>query len=411
MRWTIGWLLTASFLLAGVARAQEEQGPKVGDYAPDFEAKEWILDPGDEPPSLASLRGLVVVVVFWVSWHDGGEILMPYINEASNRVAGYGIMVVGLTDADARVTKPLLQSAKAFFPVGCRSKSASDYGFENGWGAVVIDPEGKIAYRGQPQDMNSWQSTFNEIFKKGKPTRTHPSEAKIVVRNLDNIRSAIAGGQYRQAIWDSGDCLRRAVLGDRLRSEVLETIDLMNLIGYDRLRKAEEQVELGQYKEAADTFRYVMRRFKGLDVAKDARKRADELSQESDKFKTEVNKYGDEDTAYKLLMQARELLRQRKIGDSWEKLDTVVRKYPNTEAAEHANGMLARMKQNDAVWGYVLDKQKEADGQTHLANARNLIKNGRTKEARALLQRVMEECAGTIWAEEAKREIIKLPGA
>src|SRR5262249_12484906 len=133
-----------------------------------------LVDAGDEVPSLASLRGLVVVVVFWVSWHDGGEIMMPYITEASNRFSGYGIMVVGMTDADLKSTKDIVRGAKFFGPVGCRSKTAKEYGFENGWGAVVIDPEGKIAFKGQPQEMNQWVQTFSQIFEKGKPTRTHP---------------------------------------------------------------------------------------------------------------------------------------------------------------------------------------------------------------------------------------------
>jgi hypothetical protein len=411
VRWTIALALVGSILWTGVARAQQqEQGPKVGEYAPDFEAKEWIIDEGDEVPSLAALRGMVVVVVFWVSWHDGGEVLMPYINEASSRFAGFGIMVVGLTDADAKVTKPLVHGAKAFWPVGCRSQSAKEYGFENGWGAVVIDPEGKIAYKGQPQEMNSWQQTFTEIFKKGKPTRTHPSEAKVVIRNFDAIRKNLASEQFRLAIRDTDDGLRRAVLGDKLRSEVLEAIDLMNLIGYDKLRKAEEQIENGQYKDAADAFRYVMRKFKGIEVAKDARKRVDELSKENDKFKEAINKYSDEDTAYKTLMEAREFVRQHKIGEAWERLDTIVKKYPNTEAAEHAQGMLDRMQKIDEVWGYVKDRQKAADGQSMLSNARNLIRGGKFKEARALLQRIMDECVGTIWAEEAKKEMINLPG-
>lgn len=399
-------------LLPGVAQAQQQdKGPKVGDYAPDIEAKEWILDAGDEVPSLSELRGLVVVLVFWVSWHDGASVVLPYINMYANNPGigtSGGIMTIGLTDADRKTTEPLVHLNKVFFPVGCGSKSAAEYGFEGGWGVVVIDTEGKIAFKGQPQDINSWMNQVQTILGKDPPTRTHPTEARVAIQQLKNAREFIRQSKYSDAARETRDALERSVLGDKLKAEALSMIDLMELLGYEKLRQVDALMDAKNYKEAAAVIRDVSRTFKGLQCSKDARKRHDTLLKESDGYKKAVENYASEDVAFKLFREARDLIKQKRIADAYLKLDEILTKHSASEVAEYAKGMVERMKAIPVAWQYVIDRQA-TEAADLLSQARSLNAQGRCSEAKALLQKVMDEYHDTTYAQEAKDELIKLP--
>ncbi|MBI5863860.1 MAG: hypothetical protein HZB38_05015 [Planctomycetes bacterium] len=415
--------MVRTFLISAIAMAvlcgtafgqqQNEKGAKVGQVAPDIEAKDWILAaPGDEVPSLVRLRGLVVVLVFWVSWHDGAEVLLPYVNMYANnpRVGTTGgIFTIGVTDADYATTEPLVRKKQLFFPVATGvKKAAEDYGFDSNWGVVVIDTEGKIAYKGQPQDMDAWLSQVVDQLKKSPPWRTHPTEARKVVRLLGDARDAIKGEKYATAATAAKEALERSVSGDRLRSEAMAMIDLLDLIGYERLSKVNAAVDAEEYVRAAEICRQVERRFRGLDVYLDAKRRAEALSKENDKFKLQWDQYTDESKAFAMYTDAREAVKQKRVGEAWELLSRIVNNYPNTEMAEHAQQMIDRMMKDPVVWGHVTDFQAKG-ARDFLAQAKNLKDAGRCKEAKALYERVMKEYNNSIYAEEAKNEIAKLP--
>jgi hypothetical protein len=407
----IALILLSTF--AGRALAQEgnDRGARVGDFAPDIEAKEWILNPGDEVPSLVELRGLVVVMVFWVSWHDGAEFVLPFVNMYANNPAigtSGGIVTIGVTDADYRTTEPLVRRKQIFFPVATGVKNAAEqYGFDTNWGVVVIDTEGKVAFKGQPQG-DGWLQQVSQQLQKSPPWRTHPTEARRVHRLLQDARKAIAEEKFSTAAAYVLDALEKAVTGDKLKSEAMGLIDLMDLIGYEKLRQIDGLIDTEDYKTAAEICRQVERRFRGLDVYKDAKKRAEALSKEYDKFKLEWDQYSDESKAFSIYLEARDALKQRRAGTCWELLNRIVTSYPNTEMAEKAQQMIDRMKANPTVWGHVTDHQAKG-ARDFLAQARSLLAAGRCKEAKELFQRVMKEFADSVYADEAKNEIAKLP--
>lgn len=391
---------------------QQDKGAKVGEYAPDIEAKEWILNPGDEVPSLAELRGLVVVLVFWTSFHDGGEFVLPFVNMYANNesigTAG-GIVTIGVTDADFKTTEPLVRKKQVFFPVGTGVKTAAaDYGFDQSWGVVVINTEGKIAFKGQPQDMNGWLTQIQNLLTKSPPWRTHPTEARKVHAKLDEARRLITEEKYSAASKAVSEALERAVTGDKIKSEAMSLIDLMDLIGYEKLRQVNALIDAEEYKKAAEICRQVERRFRGLDVYKDAKKRAEALSKENDKFKLEWEQYSDEGKAFTMFVEARKALKQKDVGEAWEKLSKIVNSFPNTEMAEKAQQMIDRMKANPVIWGHVTDFQAKG-ARDFMAQAKSLEQSGRCKEAKALYERVMKEFRDSVYADQAKEALGKLP--
>jgi len=218
---------------------QNDEGLQVGDYAPSIEAKEWLnVEREEDIPSLVELRGMVVVVFFWVSWHQGGEALLPIVNMLSYNPYGRTptVYFIGVTDADRKVTQPLVEESKVFFPIAVESDAAKEYGFERGFGFVVVDPEGKIAFKGSGGgDISGTANAVRDLINEMPPTKTHPEEAKVCYRKLDEARDLVREEKYTRARNLAREAFLRSVLGDRLRSRAIELADLLEQLGYEQL--------------------------------------------------------------------------------------------------------------------------------------------------------------------------------
>lgn len=409
------WLLSVALAVALGSQAlaqQQDRGKKVGDWAPDLDAVEWLnIEGEDELPSLARYRGLCVVVFFWTSWHDGGKFILPNMNLLATHeqlgTAG-GVVLIGMTDADAKSTKRLLIDTKVLFPVGVGSKKvAQELGFEDSWGIVVIDTEGKLAYKGQPQGDGFVQSIV-EILRKAPPFRTHPIEAKKVVSALDQARLGMIQRKYKDVWHTMSTAFQRTVTGDKLKSEVFAYEDLVDQMGYLQIRDAELLVEKGEYAKAADILRQLHRRCKNFDVGRDAGRKIDQLSKEHDGFKQALTDYTTQDAAYKLLLAAREDLKQKRVGEAHEKLAKITAEYSTSEAAALADQHLSRMKAIPEVWTEVLNYRAKADCTAWLQQARSFLGQGKKREAEELLRRVLNDHPGTSYAAEAKDMLINM---
>ena len=411
-------LLAAALGILCTAPALAQQSdPKidVGDYAPSIEAKEWINVAGeDEVPSLTELRGLVVCVFFWVSWHDGGESFLPYVNILQNSGSAWGpggIYVIGVTDASRANTEPLIRSAMVQFPVAVESDSAAnDYDIPSGFGFVVIDPEGKVAFRGDGAgDLNGMMSAVNKLQTENPPWRTHPHEAKQIYRLIDRSREAILRNDYEPATENVKEVVQRAVLGDRIMSEAFELVDLMDLLGYDYMAAYPPALDNKRYDEVVRVLRHVQYQFGGLDCAYDAKQELEKLVKEDEDIKVAAEKYHNEDEAARLLLDARDLLKNHRYLDSFALLRQLSTEYSSTEAAEYAEAMLNRMRANPRMANILRDRQAETECRSALARARSLIKLRRFSEAERILRRIMDEHPNTSWADQAKQELIDMP--
>jgi tetratricopeptide (TPR) repeat protein len=416
MRKTLMVAAGIGVLLPGLTLAQnrEDEGLDVGDYAPSVEAAQWInVESDEETPSLTELRGMVVVLFFWVSWHGGGQTLLPYVNMLSHdRQIGQsgGVFTIGVTDADRKATQELIQQAKIFFPVALESNAAEEYGFRRGFGFVVIGPDGKIAHKSAGQvNLSALRNAIIQVIDESPPTKTHPDEARICYRYMDEARALIEEGHYPRAFKSLREAMGHSVLGDRLQSRTSEMNDLIELIGYDRLDAFLPLMEQRKYDEAAEVLRDVIRRFRGLNCYREAKRLYQELREEDEDFQQAAARFDDEDAAARLYLEAREDLKARRIDDCYDKLNQVVTEYPETEASEYAEAMLARMKKNRSVWLQVEDHKAEPVCRQMLARARNLIGRRRFREAEELLRQVMNDYPNTIWAEEAMEELKNMP--
>ncbi len=410
--------LLAALLIAGllpawsVAQRRDDEGKLgEGDYAPDIEASEWLNVEG-EPPSLVELRGMVIVLFHFVSFNDAADIVFPFLNLVDNHFAfgkNAGVMVIGVTSAERKLVQSELTRNKVRFPVAVGSKLAEEYGRKDETFFVIIDAEGKIAFIGLPGSANQLADKLVETLNETPPTRTHPAEARVAMQKIEEARRELAGGHYRRAFLAARDAFERALFGDALKDEAFALIDILEMLGYDRLSRVRPLLEQKKYLEAGRVLRRVARQFRGLDAGKDARKWFERLSKENEDFKKVAGTLEDDVKAARMLTDAVKLIRNRRFGAAYDLLEKILNEYAESEAAEYARGIAERMKAHPEVWAKVREHQLGPDCRTWLAQARTYLRSGRVAEARDLLNRILDRCSGLTYADEAKELLISLP--
>ena len=389
-------------ILGSSVRADLEEGQ----YAPDLEAEDWLNTEDGQPISLSNLKGMTIVLYFWVSWHEGGERFIPAVNQIENMAREHGVFTIGVTDADRSRIEDLIKEEHIFFPIALECKAAEEYEIRSFPHLVIIDAAGQIAYSGDGKDIIQ---KLQEIIEETPVYRTHPREATRVRRLLDQARAAYRQEDYRLALIKARKAYNRALTGDKLKTECQEMIDLVEALGRDRLARAIQLIEEQDYTQGVTRLRDVIQHFRVLKVGKRARKRLESLREHNPEVKRTVELFDREAKAGRMLLTITELLWARSFGEAHESLETIVNDLSDTKLAAEARKILRRMKKNKTIMGYIYDYQARADCENWLAQAYTYRTNRDYRMARKMLRRIIDKYPDTIYREMAYQELGKLP--
>jgi thiol-disulfide isomerase/thioredoxin len=133
--------------------------PKVGEAAREISAKEWMNL--KDPPTLATLRGKVVVVEFWATWCGPCVEGIPHLNELQRKYDGKHFQLLSFVEESHQTMDPFLTKRHVEYPIGLQSSSLDDYGINGIPDAFVIDQNGEIIWHG-----NSASSEMDKIIAK-----------------------------------------------------------------------------------------------------------------------------------------------------------------------------------------------------------------------------------------------------
>ena len=394
----------------GQTKQEREDGLEKGTYAPDIEAKEWINTKNGEPLSLTELRGMVVVLFFWVTWHPGGEMVMPVMNEVNSEVGhAQGVFLIGLTDANRKRVEDMLKKEKAFFAIGTESKAYEEYKIKAFPRAVVIDASGKVYWTGWPGQTSELSKAILDSIAENPPSKTHPEEARLAEGKLRAARHALREDSFRDAFKAAREADNHALTGDPLKTRCQELLDLIEALGRDQLVRAEQAAEDKDWETAVSLYRDVRRDYLGLAVATRAKRRLDALKKKSPDVARILDRGNEAAEAENELGKALDLVRARRFGEAYVQLEDIVSKYEGTEAATKAQTVLDRMKSNNGIMGYVRDHKASKECMSLLSQARSFVGARRVDKAKEIYRRVIDEYPDTTYAEAAVKRLIQLP--
>jgi len=125
--------------------------PEVGTLAPEISAKEWLNNPN--VPTLASMRGKVVLVEFWATWCGPCVQGIPHLNDVQNKYADKGFTLLSFTEQSRRGIEEFAKLYKMTYAVGLESQDTFDrYGVTTIPQAFLLDKSGKIIWEGNSGD-------------------------------------------------------------------------------------------------------------------------------------------------------------------------------------------------------------------------------------------------------------------
>lgn len=407
MRRIGAWLILAA---TAMTTPTVQAALKEGTLGPDIEGKEWLNS--DRPISIAELRGMVVVLYFWVSFHEGGQAIMPDMtlvdnNEQFGRPAG--VYVIGVTDADRKRVEESVTKAKAFFPVVLESKSYKEYDISQFPQVVILDPQGKVAWTGWPGDSNAMLKAVSDVMTKTPPSRTHPREAALCTEYIHQTRERIQAGKMRDAYAVAQKANRHALAGDPLKSKCQEYVDLLESLGQDQLATGERALVTNKFDEAVSVLSRCARDFNGLESGRRARIRLIALAKERPEVQALVDAQSKETDALRKMATAVQQVEAQRFAEAYATSEDVVKTAPGTPAAGYAATLMKRMDQHPVLQKMILDSKAAKDCEPLLAQARADQRQKRYAQARTKLERIVREFPETSYADDARKLLIEMP--
>jgi tetratricopeptide (TPR) repeat protein len=409
MRPAIWGALFVSLGLVCAVRAD----PKVGSYAPDIEAKDWLNTDG-QPLSLVECRGMTVVLFCWVSGQAGSESIIPLMTQINSSASGRaaGVFLIGVTDSERKRAAEMAQKEKAFFPIALEAKKTfDDYEVTSFPRVVIIDAAGKIAWAGWPSASGGGTlvEEIRKVQSETPPTRTHPEEAARTLAYLKQARQALRQDKYREAHLAATSAFGHALRGDTLKSRCQDMLDLVAALGRDKLAQAERNLAEKKYEDAVGLLLELRREFRGVDVARVAQKRLAALQKKRTEIAQIIQRQENAGQAESLLATALEQVRNRKFGSAYTKLEQITEDYSSTKTAAKARTLLERMQKDARIMAYVRDAQAARPCRTLLSQGEAYERTGQTSKARELYREILEKYPDTTYADEAAQRLARLP--
>jgi tetratricopeptide (TPR) repeat protein len=401
----------ALFVSLGFAWAVQAD-PKVGSYAPDLDAKDWLNTDG-QALSLVECRGMAVMLFCWSAGQSGSDTMLPLMTRISNSAYGRtaGVFLIGVTDAERKRVEEMTQKEKAFFPIALEAKKTfDDYELTSFPRVVILDAAGKVAWSGAPGDGGSaLVEQIRKVLGDLPPTKTHPEEAARALAYLKQARQALRQDKYREAYQAATSAFGHALRGDTLKSRCQEMLDLIEALGRDKLAQAESDLAQKKYEDAVGLLVELRREFRGVDVARIATKRLAALGKKRAEIAQIIQQQENAGQAESVLATALEQLRDRKFGSACEKLEQIVEDYASTDTATKARTVLQRIQKNERIMRYVRDYKAARPCRTLLSQGEMYEHTGQMSKARELYREILEKYADTTFAGEAARRLARLP--
>jgi thiol-disulfide isomerase/thioredoxin len=133
-----------------LARKAQKPIPKVGVAPPEVSAKDWLNT--KKAPTLAGLKGRVVLVEFWATWCGPCVAGIPHLNKLHDDYGRKGLTILSFTDQSRQGIENFTKTRPIKYIIGTGSELASEYDVSGIPHAFLIGKDGKLLWEGNPAD-------------------------------------------------------------------------------------------------------------------------------------------------------------------------------------------------------------------------------------------------------------------
>jgi uncharacterized protein (TIGR03435 family) len=165
--------------LALIVSSAFAQKPKVGELAPEIKLTKVVSPPSDAIPTLASLRGKIVVLEFWGVWCGFCVQNIPHLNALADKFGSRGVELLSVSDDREKVLRNFLEKTKIRGTVALDIDSSTIKRYEVSFfpSTYIIARDGKIlAETSYPASID--EDTIEDALA-GRPLRFKEVKAEV----------------------------------------------------------------------------------------------------------------------------------------------------------------------------------------------------------------------------------------
>ena len=318
------------------AEADEEKSLEPGSPAPELAIEKFFNVPAHlvDKYRIEALRGKVVVLFFWRVSSEVSLKVFPRVEKIHTEFKEKGVVVIGLCRDRLGEIERELKKRKFSYPMAADKGGATSkrrYFIKKIPTAVVIDPDGMVAWRGSVR--NQYEALVAKVRELAETTyefvrRITPFRPKETCAKLEPARKSCLKGKFRDAVSVCRRVLKQKDATETEKSDAQALLDEIVAYAGRALRSAETLKKHGRFIEAEALFGATAKAFYGLDESKKAREAYDHMRRDK-RIRTEKE-------AEKMLLSARALEERGKMRDAAARMALILKKYPKTAAAAAA---------------------------------------------------------------------------
>ena len=382
----------------------------VGEQAPRIPAANWLNTKGRI--SRAELEGKIIVAEFWATWCAPCVHNIPHLNKLNKEWKPRGVFIVGITDESKQLITKFMKSTTIEYPLATGSDFET-FDVESLPYAVVIDPEGIVAWRGNPL-QGALDRAIEETFKETPPTSVNARKLRKLKRSLATAEKQIERQQYGQALAVCEEIIELLpnthalyANAELMRKQMVDT-------GDEQVAQAQSLIESRQYVEAARQLNRIRQTFRDTNIAEQAiavvdNLRADpEIAAVLDAAQAEEASQAKEKKASQALYAAEQLLAKEAYGAAYKRLTAITKSYPESEAGKKAAKKAEQLIADPDIALIISDDKARQNCRGWLKMAGNFRNANRPDKAREYYERIIETYPESSFAAKAHRELTTL---
>jgi uncharacterized protein (TIGR03435 family) len=177
-RYRVLFVTSTSLALLIVASSSLAQKPKVGELAAEIILEKVVSPPSASIPTLAGLRGKVVVLEFWGVWCGHCVENIPHLNKLADKYGPRGVEFLSISDDREKVVRAFLEKTKinGIVAVDVDASVIKRYEVTGFPTTYIIGRDGRILAETHPAQVD--EDTIEDALA-GRPLRLREEKAEV----------------------------------------------------------------------------------------------------------------------------------------------------------------------------------------------------------------------------------------